>query len=268
MGLLLEDEGDDDVSSDRRSFLQKASTGSAATIMSAAAFLNNPYLSSASAVGEDPPIILATFARRRVGALPASLTSLPPNKLGIFQRLGEAFLYSNDATRTAGKDVFASFDFPADWLQLDRFLGGIQYVDQRNGDKLYVLNVPLPSGVETLKEVPKAYFGDTIFNPNGELVKNGNDIEEYKVLSSSMLETATAEDSPPRRRLKVRYTTITGNNFSVERKGLVDIYEVGGMCYMLMTGSNAVRFDKKGVERDVVEYIADSFRVTKLPSVV
>ena len=137
-----------------------------------------------------------------------------------------------------------------------------------------MLKVPLPSGVETLKEVPKAYFGDTIFNPNGELVKNGNDIEEYKVLSSSMLETATAtatattEDSPPRRRLKVRYTTITGNNFSVERKGLVDIYEVGGMCYMLMTGSNAVRFDKKGVERDVVEYIADSFRVTKLPSVV
>ena len=272
MGLPLEDE-DDDVSSDRRSFLQKASTGSAAAIMSAAAFLNNPYLASASASAsasaeDNSPIILATFARRRVGALPASLTSLPPNKLGIFQRLGEAFLYSNDATRTAGKDVFASFDFPADWLQLDRFLGGIQYVDQRNGDKLYVLKVPLPSGVETLKEVPKAYFGDTIFNPNGELVKNGNDIEEYKVLSSSMLETATAEDSPPRRRLKVRYTTITGNNFSVERKGLVDIYEVGGMCYMLMTGSNAVRFDKKGVERDVVEYIADSFRVTKLPSVV
>uniref|UniRef100_A0A7S3QGE7 PsbP C-terminal domain-containing protein n=1 Tax=Chaetoceros debilis TaxID=122233 RepID=A0A7S3QGE7_9STRA len=272
MGLPLEDDDDDDdddVSSDRRSFLQKASTGSAATIMSAAVFLNNPYLASASAsaVGEDnAPIILATFARRRVGALPASLTSLPPNKLGIFQRLGEAFLYSNDATRTAGKDIFASFDFPADWLQLDRFLGGIQYVDQRNGDKLYVLKVPLPSGIETLKEVPKAYFGDTIFNPNGELVKNGNDIEEYKVLSSSMLETA--EDSPPRRRLKVRYTTITGNNFSVERKGLVDIYEVGGMCYMLMTGSNAVRFDKKGVERDVVEYIADSFRVTKLPSVV
>merc|ERR1712174_66461 len=91
-------------------------------------------------------------------------------------------------------------------------------------------------------------------------VKTGNNVEEYKVLSSSMSETS--DDEPlMRRRLKVRYTTVTGNNLSTERKGLVDIYEVGGMCYMLMTGSNAVRFDKKGLERDVVEYIADSFRV-------
>jgi len=208
---------------------------------------------------------VAKFALRRVGALPPSLSNLPPNKLGIFVRLGEAFLYSDDASRTPGKDVFASFDFPADWLQLDRILGGIQYVDQRNGDKLYVLKTPLPAGVETLKEVPKAYFGDAIFSTKGELVRTGNTVEDYKVMSSTMLETA--EGSAPRRRLKVKYTTVTGNNFTVERKGLVDVYEVGGMCYMLMTGSNSVRFDKKGIERDVVEYIADSFRVTPVPSV-
>ena len=140
-----------------------------------------------------------------------------------------------------------------------RILGGVQYVDQRNGDKLYILKVRLPKGVDTLKDVPKAYFGDAIFNPKGELVRTGNNVEDYKVLSSSMSESADGE--PPRRRLKLRYTTVTGNNLSVERKGLADVYEVGGMCYMLMTGSNAARFDKKGIERDVVEYIADSFRV-------
>ena len=31
---------------------------------------------------------------------------------------------------------------------------------------------------------------------------------------------------------------------------------------MLMTGSNAVLFDKKGRERETIEYMADSFLVT------
>merc|ERR1712157_312964 len=123
--------------------------------------------------------------------------------------------YSDDASRTPGKDITASFYFPSDWLQLDRILGGGQYVDQRNGDKLYILKVPLPNGVDNLKDVPKAYFGDAIFNPKGELVRTGNNVEEYKVLSSSMSETS--DDEPlMRRRLKVRYTTVTGNNISIE----------------------------------------------------
>ena len=239
---------------DRLSFL-KISTSSAF------AFLTSSVIKPEVAFADESPVA-ATFALRRAGAVPASLTSLPPNKYGIFQRFGEQFLYSNDGSRTPGKDVFASFDFPADWLQIDRILGGIQYVDQRNGDKLYVLKVQMPDGVSNLKEVPKAYFGDAIFNPKGELVKTGNNIEDYKVQSSQMLnEPEEGSKALARRRLKVKYTTLTGNNFSVERKGLVDIYEFEGMCYMLMTGSNAVLFDKKGRERETVEYIADSFQV-------
>jgi hypothetical protein len=87
-------------------------------------------------------------------------------------------------------------------------------------------------------------------------------VEEYKVQSSQMLNVSEEGSKDlSRRRLKVRYTTLTGNNFSVERKGLVDAYEAGGMIYMLMTGSNAILFDKKGRERETVDYIADSFRV-------
>jgi len=233
----------------RRSFIISS------TLLATSSFISN--VKCARAEEEGAPI--ASFALRRTGALLPSVANLPPNKLGIFARFTEGFLYSDDASRTPGKDITASFYFPTDWLQLDRILGGVQYVDQRNGDKLYVLKVLLPKGVDNLKDVPKAYFGDAIFNPKGELIRTGNDVEDYKVLSSSMTETAL--DEPQRRRLKVRYTTVTGNNLSIERKGLVDIYEVGGMCYMLMTGSNAVRFDKMGIERDVVEYIANSFRV-------
>lgn len=241
----------------RKSFLASSATLATSLIL-------NPSISQAEETTNGG---IATFALRRAGATKPSIANLPPNKNGIFVRLGEGLLYSDDGSRTPGKDVFCSFDFPADWLQLDRILGGIQYVDQRNGDKLYVLKVKMPEGVSDLKDVPKAYFGNAIFDPKGELVRTGNTVEEFKVLSSQMLSgtaeegSASSKDEVARRRLKVRYTTLTGNNFSVERKGLVDAYEVGGMVYMLLTGSNAVLFDKKGRERDTVEYIADSFRV-------
>jgi hypothetical protein len=138
-------------------------------------------------------------------------------------------------------------------------LGGVQFVDQRNGDKLYLLKTPLPNGISELKDVPKSYIEDAIFNPKGDLVRTGNNVEDYKVQSSKLL---TTEDTKvPRRRFNIKYTTLTGNNFAVERKGIVDAYEYNGMMYMLMTGSNAVLFDKKGRERDTVEYIADSFRI-------
>ena len=123
-------------------------------------------------------------------------------------------------------------------------------------------------GVDKLEDVPKAYFGDAIFNPNGDLVRTGNNVEDYKVLSAKMItpedDGSNSSNAIPRRRLKVRYTTVTANNFSVERKGLVDAYEVGGMIYMLMTGSNSVLFEKKGLEFDTINYIADSFQITPL----
>lgn len=248
--------GKDGDQMDRQSFL---TTLTSATLVSVA---STTFIQPGAAIAEEVPAPIANFALRSVGGLLPSLTKLPPNKNGIFLRFGEQLLFSNDGSRTSGKDVFASFDFPADWLQLDRILGGVQYVDQRNGDKLYVLKTKMPDGVEQLKDVPKAYFGDAIFNPKGELIRTGNNVEEYKVQSSQMLNVSEEGSKDlSRRRLKVRYTTLTGNNFSVERKGLVDAYEAGGMIYMLMTGSNAILFDKKGRERETVDYIADSFRV-------
>lgn len=233
---------------------------SSASLLASTFFIKpNPVLAD----DESPPP-MASFALRRAGSLPPSLSNLPPSKLGIFVRFGESLLYSDDATRTPGKDIYASFEYPADWLQLDRILGGVQFVDQRNGDKVYALKVKLPPGVDKLDDVPKSYIGDAIFNPKGDLVRTGNNIEDYKVLSGKMITDEAGESSTgiPRRRFRVRYTTLTGNNFSVERKGLIDAYEVGGMIYMLMTGSNSVLFEKKGREFETVTYIADTFRVT------
>ena len=152
--------------------------------------------------------------------------------------------------------VSVSFEFPSDWLQLDRLLGGIQYVDQRNGDKLYLLRVTLPDGTP-LESVPKNFFGQTIFDTRGSISRGGTTIDEYKVGQSTMV-------ADGRRRIVMKYATVTGNGLRVERRALVDAYQVGQDVYMLMTSSNAVKFDKKGIERDTVEAICNSFRVNKL----
>jgi len=179
--------------------------------------------------------------------------------------LGERFRCEDEVVAPANSKasrLFVSFEFPSDWLQLDRALGGIQYVDQRNGDKLYILKAKLPQG-ETLTTVNKKFFGDSIFDPNGTIVRSvGVGIDEYKVSSSTILNDGSL--AAARRRLLVKFATVTGNGYRVERRGLVDAYEVDGFVYMLFTSSNAVKFDQKGRERETVEKIVDSFRLEKV----
>ena len=157
-----------------------------------------------------------------------------------------------------------SFEFPLDWLQLDKYLGGISYVDQRNGARLYVLRTQLPDG-ERLATVPKAFFGTSIFDPNGTIVKSqGIDVDEYKVASVTTLNECPQDSCATHKRYKIKYTTVTGNGLRVERRALVDAYELSprGDVYLMMTSSNAVDFEnKEGAERKTVEAIVDSFRI-------
>lgn len=149
-----------------------------------------------------------------------------------------------------------SFEFPSLWTQLDRALGGIQYVDGALGDKLYVLSVPLPEG-STLETVPKAFFGDAIFNAQGTIVKGGTGIDEYKVTSSKLIDAPENAVSTTRRRLALKYTTVTGNQLLVERRALVDAYEVAGTAYMIMLSATATKWEAS--EKVRCERVADSF---------
>jgi hypothetical protein len=157
-----------------------------------------------------------------------------------------------------------TFEVPSEWLQLDKFLGGISYVDQRNGDRLYVLKTKLLEG-ERLSTVPKAFFGTSIFDPKGTFVKSqGIEVDEYKVSTGQTLNECPDNFCATHKRYKIKYTTVTGNGLRVERRALVDAYEMNqqGDVYMLMTSSNAVKFEQKdSPERQTVEAIVDSFRV-------
>jgi hypothetical protein len=179
-------------------------------------------------------------------------------KLGF----GERYRCEDQLVSPSGKGYLSvSFEFPSDWLQLDKMLGGIQYVDQRNGDKLYILKARLPPDT-TLTTVPKKFFGESLFDPQGTISKGGIEVDQYKVSKSTILSDGSV--SAGHRRLLLKYYTVTGNGLRTERRGLVDAYEVDGVAYMLFTGSNAVKFEANGSERETVENIVDSFRVEQV----
>lgn len=103
-----------------------------------------------------PPPNTAIYAYRS-GGLPR-LTTLGFTKLYTrFQ--GYVVAPSSGYNKSQSQQIPIAFDFPTDWLQLDKLGGGIQYVDQRNGDKLYVLHAVLPGGTD-LKTVSKQWFGE------------------------------------------------------------------------------------------------------------
>ena len=203
-----------------------------------------------------------------VATLALRTTNVPPflrkTNLGTTVRL-EDQLQAPPASKF--RTVSVSVEFPSDWLELDRVLGGLEYVDQRNGDKWYILRADLPSET-TLETVPKQWFGESIFDPQGSIAK-GNTIEDYKVSSSQLSSVVGACPQGsgacqyPRRRLGVKYATVTGNGLRVERRALVDAYDVDGTAYMLMVTQNAVKFEAKGRERETVDSIVDSFRLER-----
>ena len=154
-----------------------------------------------------------------------------------------------------------TFDFPTDWLQLDRANNGIQYVDQRNGNKLYMLKAPLPPNTD-LATVPKSFFDDSIFDTNSDVIRFGTVMGGHKTSRSTMTQT-DAKAAYLHRRLQLNYETVSGNGVqTIERRGLVDAYEVDGVAYMMFASANAVKFEKKdGAERATIDMIADSFRL-------
>ncbi|GAX12126.1 hypothetical protein FisN_1Hh051 [Fistulifera solaris] len=201
---------------------------------------------------------IASWAYRAAPGLTPRLTRTGP--------LGNLFRYDDQVVAPSNlqqRSLSITFEFPSDWLQLDKFLGGITYVDQRNGDRLYVLRTKLPDG-ERLATINKKFMGSSIFDPQGVIVKSqGVEVDEYKVTSSKVLTECPNDMCATRRRFQIKYYTVTGNGLRVERRALVDAYEVTptGDVYMMMTSINAVKFEAGGIERDTAEAIVNSFRI-------
>eukprot|EP00956_Cyclotella_meneghiniana_P014668 scaffold22086_cov71-Cyclotella_meneghiniana.AAC.9 len=231
-------------------------------LVNSAKTVASSFLISTPSIADDiaaPPKGAAIYAYRSGGL--ARLTTL-----GLAKLLTRYEGYVTAPSGYSKSQIPICFDFPTDWLQLDKLGGGVQYVDQRNGDKLYVLHAILPDGAD-LKSVNKQWFADAILSPEGDIARSGVVAEGGRVSSSKMIVDCNAEDAPKscmaRRRMVLKYDTVTGSGVqTVERRGLVDAYQVGGDVYMMLTTSNAVKFDNKdSKERQTVENIVSSFKV-------
>lgn len=118
-----------------------------------------------------------------------------------------------------------------------------------------------------MKSVNKQWFADVILSPEGDVARSGVVAEGGRVSRSQMIVDCTAEDAPnpcmARRRMIVKYDTVTGSGVqTVERRGLVEAIQVEGDVYMMLTTSNAVKFEQKGgKERETVDNIVSSFKI-------
>lgn len=204
------------------------------------------------------------FQVRRIRYVGRRLNARTPLQLTHLISLNR--MYSVEAPKNYGRSTLPiRFGFPTDWLAIDKLGGGIQYVDQRNGNKLYVLRASLPEG-SNLKTVNKSWFSDAVLSPDGDVVRSGITVEGGRTSFSRMISDCTAEDAPTpctyRRRLTIKYDTVTGSGVqTVERRGLVDAWQVNDEAYLMLATATAVKFDKKGMERDTLEAIVDSFMV-------
>ena len=232
-----------------------ASTTRRALLTSSAAAAVYPWAprvapaAAADATGTAPSVFAQRFS------IEGKISPLPP--------IGQYSRYSDSLTTPKGSKILAldmSFDFPQQFQQIGRALGGIQFVDGNSGLKVYVLRAALPSGT-SLAETPKKWFGDSIFSADGQIAREGVDIDSYKVTK------ATTVEAPPgavadRRRLLLKYTVITpANQRATDRFAYVDAYEVEGTAYMLLASAGATKWE--GGEKDRCERIAESFFIGK-----
>jgi hypothetical protein len=196
----------------------------------------------------DPAVSVSRFS------LEPMITPLPP--LGALSR------YEDQVSTPKGSkalSVSVRFEFPTQWTQLDK-RSSITLVDGSTGLKTYVLKAPLPEGT-TLTTVPKAWFGEAIFDPQGAIVKGGSVIEEFKVSKSKVSDAPEGAVSPSRRRLDLKYSVVTpANQRVVGRRAVADAYELGGVVYMLVASATETKWE--GSEKERCERTADSFIVS------
>lgn len=202
----------------------------------------------AFAVDGVPP---ALFAQR--ASIDGKISSLPP--------LGQYSRYSDELFTPKGSKAVSlgmHFDYPGQLQQIGRALGGIQFVDGNSGLKIYVLRAKLPDG-SSLAETPKKWFGDAIFSPEGQIAREGVDIETYKVSKSVDAESPEGAVKA-RRRFQLKYTVITpANQRATDRAAFVDVYESDGYAYMLLASGGATKWE--GGEKERCEKIVESFFV-------
>jgi len=197
---------------------------------------------------------------RASGGRGANTMIKPRSEMGVM-RIGGSPLFKPgtilDGVRSEdGSAVDVSFSFPEKWS----LSGGpnLDVRDVKTSDSAFLLVAPLPRG-KTLEDLPKRFFTDLLFSPQGKYGAYGG-IDDYSISTFEMLSFTNPSGAPqPYRRLAVRFDVLTYNQNTVQRKALISATSLGGSVFILVAGSLGSRY------KDAAESLASiqtSFRAT------
>jgi len=167
-----------------------------------------------------------------------------------------------DGVRSAdGSVVDISFAYPKDWT----VSGGpnLDVRDVRTSDSAFLLVAPLPDSGKGLDALPKKFYTDLLFRPDGKYGAYGG-VDDFAIADSEgvIMLTNPSGTSQAYRRLSLRFDVLSYNQNTVRRRALLSATAVGGSVYLLVASCLGSRY--KDAQPELAS-IQQSFRALTAP---
>jgi len=155
--------------------------------------------------------------------------------------------------------VSIAFSFPETWA----FAKGpnLDVRDVRTSDSAFLIVAPLPADARSLRELSDTFYTDALFDPAGKYGAYGS-VDDARFVSAETIDLSDSRGGrQPYRRLSLKFSPLTYNQNTVERRALISATEVGGAVYIFVAGCLATRYKK--AEGDL-RGVQESFRAIGL----
>lgn len=217
-------------------------------------------LLSSHALSADPDSAAAAYAAgaRAGGGRGANALLRTRAESGI-QRIGGNPIFKPglilDSVRSEdGSAVDISFSYPEAWAVSKG--PNLDVRDLRTGDSAFLLGAPLRPG-QTLEELPKSFFTTLLFAQDGKYGAYGG-VDEFSVSKFELVSLKSPSGvTCSYRRLSIRFSALTYNANTVQRRALLSATSLGGTVFVFVAGCLSNRFKEAEPE---LEAIRSSFR--------
>jgi hypothetical protein len=140
--------------------------------------------------------------------------------------------------------VSIAFSFPEAWSLASG--PNLDVRDVRTSDSAFLIVARMPDGATSLLDLSDTFYTEALFDPAGKYGAYGG-VDDVRFVSSQNLELSDSRGGrQPYHRLSIKFSPLTYNQNTVERRALISATEVGGAVYMLVAGCLATRFKKVG----------------------
>ena len=164
-----------------------------------------------------------------------------------------------DELASAAGPVSIAFSFPETWALSKG--PNLDVRDVRTSDSALLIVAPLPAFAKSLRELPDTFYTEAMFAPDGKYGAYGS-VDDVRFVGEETLALSDSRGGRQSyRRLSLRFSPLTYNQNTVERRALLSATEVGGIVYILVAGCLATRYKK--AQADLLG-VQESFRAIGL----